>query len=708
MKKNTISLALIIRDVEKTLERCLEGFSQCVDEIVIVDTGSVDNSVEIAKKYTDKIFHFKWIDDFSAARNYSFDQCTKSFVYWNDGDDYILPDDIRKIKELDLTDWDMVVMDYIYAQDEFGNDKSVVPRERIIRRSLGLKWQNEIHEVIWLQGRIKRTHIRTYHQKQHGTSERNLAILERIVEKNPCSRNLYYLGKEYYDLGRTDGAIEYLEKFVECPDAFWEDVYKSYCKLAMCYLHKKDEDKFKRHLFDSIRMEDRQAEPYYFLALFYMNKALASGNSDRSLWDRAIQWFELCSRLEHPGDLLGSYLPEYYTWLPNINLCICYNAIGKTQEAYESNERVLKYRPKDSRAVSNRSILLEALKRKSERKDGQGKKLNLGCGGKPIEGYVSVDIFKSPKIDEVFDMGDIPYLDNTIGAIYSEHALEHVSFARVEEVLKEWHRVLKPGGELLLYMPDFENCCREYLKAPLEHPHFMNTRAWFKYTIYGIQVSQGGEPDEAQFHTSGFSKEEIRIVVERNGFVVDKVENYGGEGQKPSYETPSMEIRARKPSIEPAKLVKTESEVVVESVPELVVEPKPISTDCNIKVGWISTNNWVAAQTRIRVLKIDQWLKDHGIDSFVTSDCSDIITMDYDVAIVGKLFNEEILNGVKELKENGKLVYCDICEDLILWPYVNEIIELCDKVICCSRVLAEKVKPINPNVLVIEDAYETE
>ena len=81
--------------------------------------------------------------------------------------------------------------------------------------------------------------------------------------------------------------------------------------------------------------------------------------------------------------------------------------------------------------------------------------------------------------------------------------------------------------------------------------------------------------------------------------------------------------------------------------------------------------------------------------------------MNYDIAIIGKLFNEEIYNGVKKLKENGKLVFCDLCENLILWPWVNEIIEQCDKVICCSRVLAEKIKPINPYVVVIEDAYET-
>jgi predicted SAM-dependent methyltransferase/glycosyltransferase involved in cell wall biosynthesis len=687
----TISLAIIMRDVSKTLDRCLQGFSQCADEIVIVDTGSVDNSVEIAKKYTDKIFHFKWIDDFSAARNFSFSKCTCDWIQWCDADDYIMTEDIRRIKELDLTDWDMVVMDYVYARDEYGNDKSVVPRERLIRRSMGLKWEKEIHECILLQGRVKRTDIRTYHDKQHGTSERNLAILERITENDPCSRNLYYLGKEYFDHDRIDLATQFLNRFLDCPDAFWENVYQGHCKLAKCYYQKGDEEQFKHHIFQSIKMEDRQAEPFYFLGLYYMNK---------KQWRRAIQWYEMCVRMKHPEDLLGSYMPEYYTWLPNLNLCLCYNAIGDIEKAYACNEEVLKLRPKDERVLNNKRILADAIKRKKVKKDGKGKKLNLGCGGKSVDGFVNVDIYKSPKIEEVFDMGDIPYLDNTIGAIYSEHALEHVSFERVEEVLKEWNRVLIPGGELILYMPDFELCCQEYLRAPLEHPHFMNTRAWFKYTIYGIQKSQGGEPDEAQFHLSGYSKEEIRVVVERNGFIVDKIENYGGEGQKPSFGTPSMEILARKKEVGKKSISVKKSEKVIE-------KPKPVM-DTGIKIGWIGNENWVAAQSRIRVLRVNDWLNNHGVSSFVTSNFSDIIDRGCDIAIIGKLFNEYIYEGIKKLKNYGKIIYCDLCEDLIGWAYVNEIIGECHKIICCSRVLAEKVKLLNPNVFIIEDAYEIE
>lgn len=681
MSNTTISLAIIVRDVEKTLDRCLEGFSQCVDEIIIVDTGSVDKTKEIARKYTDKIYDFPWIDDFSAARNFSFEKCTKDFIYWCDGDDYILPADIKKIRELDLSDKNVVICsNYIYAHDEFGANKSVVPRERFFRRSLGLKWTGTIHEAVLLQSDYYVSDIETHHDKQHGTSERNLAILERIVEKDPSSRNLYYLGKEYFDFNRIDDAINNLLKFLECPDAFWENVFQAHYRLANCYLIKKNEEKFIYHIFESIKIEDRQAEPFYFLGLFYMNKGQ---------WQRGARWFEVCLQMERPKDLLSPFQPEYFTWLPALNACVCYNSIGEIQKAYDHNKKVLEYRPKDPRAVNNERILLVALKKEKGLKDGGGKKLNLGSGGKPIEGYVSVDIYESPTVDEVFDMGNIPYQDGTIGGIYSEHALEHVSFARAEKVVQEWFRVLKPGAPLELYMPDFEKCCQAYLDAPLEDSFFMKTRAWFKATVYGIQESQGGEPDEAQIHQCGFSKEEIRVVLERNDFAINSVENYGGPGQKKDYCTPSMAIMAVKP-IEVKK-----EEVKVETPTE------------KLKIGWISNENWTAAQTRIRVLRVNQWLQKHGYGSSLTT-YADIMEKNYDIAIVGKMFNEENLNNIKELKKRNILVYCDICEDVLKYAFVSEIIELCNKIICCSRALAEKVKSINSNVIVIEDAYETD
>lgn len=311
--------------------------------------------------------------------------------------------------------------------------------------------------------------------------------------------------------------------------------------------------------------------------------------------------------------------------------------------------------------MNNDSILSKII---NEKKDGKGKKLNLGCGGKREEGYINCDIFEGPTVDEIFEFDVIPYMDNSIGGIASEHSLEHVPFARVEKALKEWFRVLMPGGELLLKMPEFEDCCRKYVETPASNKLF---RTWYKKTIYGNQSSLSGEPDDAQIHRSGFSQAEMQELLEQIGFTIDYNVRYDG------WDTPSMGIRAL----------------------------KPISS---IKIGWVCAPNWDFGPVRIRVLNVDRWLRSKGYKSKVI-DMQE--APNYDIIIIGKGFDEIIFNNILELKKSDKLIYADMCEDILDYPWVKEILKLCDKVICCSRVLAEKINKFNKNTLIIEDAWES-
>ena len=99
-KKVEISLCLIVKNEEDVLQRCLESVENIVDEIIIVDTGSTDQTKEIAQKFHAKIYDFEWIDDFAAARNYSFAQATKDFIMWMDADDYFTLENQNKLLEL--------------------------------------------------------------------------------------------------------------------------------------------------------------------------------------------------------------------------------------------------------------------------------------------------------------------------------------------------------------------------------------------------------------------------------------------------------------------------------------------------------------------------------------------------------------------------------------------------------------------------------
>src|SRR5438309_1213713 len=104
-----LSACLIVKNEEHNLERCLGSLQGAVDEVVLLDTGSTDRTVEIATAMGARVFYFEWCDDFSAARNESLRHARGEWIIWVDGDDELLmdqPDALRRLCTAGTrTDW---------------------------------------------------------------------------------------------------------------------------------------------------------------------------------------------------------------------------------------------------------------------------------------------------------------------------------------------------------------------------------------------------------------------------------------------------------------------------------------------------------------------------------------------------------------------------------------------------------------------------
>lgn len=134
---NAISLSMIVKNEENTLERCLQSVRDIVDEIIIVDTGSTDRTKEVAGKWTPHVFDFTWIHDFSAARNFSFTKATMDYIFWLDADDVLLPEENQKLfrlKQFLSPAVDAVSMQYHCDFDDRGNVTLNVRRTRLVKR----------------------------------------------------------------------------------------------------------------------------------------------------------------------------------------------------------------------------------------------------------------------------------------------------------------------------------------------------------------------------------------------------------------------------------------------------------------------------------------------------------------------------------------------------------------------------------------------
>ncbi len=126
--KPTISACMIVKNEEKLLPQCLESIKDFVDKIIIVDTGSTDRTIEIAKSYGAKIFHHPWENDFSKHRNQSISYATGDWIFVLDGDEEVIQ-------------WDDHLLTILHNKDI---DSVHVKVENIYGKGGGEAWHNSI------------------------------------------------------------------------------------------------------------------------------------------------------------------------------------------------------------------------------------------------------------------------------------------------------------------------------------------------------------------------------------------------------------------------------------------------------------------------------------------------------------------------------------------------------------------------------------
>lgn len=225
-----ISVAMIVKNEEACLEKCLQSV-QGVDELVVLDTGSTDDTVDIARRYTDKVYQdYTWRDHFSEARNHALSKCTGDWVLSIDADEELAPGGVEKIRQAVLTDEKV-----IYVQMHSGNNRHFFPR--LFRNLPEIQWVGAVHECINLVGARQSDIIihYGYSPAHHDDPDRVLRILKREVENDPdLVRERFYLGREYTYHQDWPAAIYHLERYVRV--AVWDPEWaEGFYQLAKCY-----------------------------------------------------------------------------------------------------------------------------------------------------------------------------------------------------------------------------------------------------------------------------------------------------------------------------------------------------------------------------------------------------------------------------------------------------------------------------------------
>lgn len=223
---STLSVCIIAKNESEVIGRCLDCVKSFADEIVVVDTGSTDNTKEIASKFTDKVFDFKWINDFSAARNFSFSKATKDYVMWLDCDDII-----DEANQQAICKWKDAIpsldCDTFMAKYDVGGSMTTMVT-RIIKRGT-CQWEGFVHEYLASTSKRICLDFTITHSKPTSSVERdsgrNLRIFQEKLKENVqfSTRDILYYAKELYWNGDNENASIWFNKFFDQPNAWVED-----------------------------------------------------------------------------------------------------------------------------------------------------------------------------------------------------------------------------------------------------------------------------------------------------------------------------------------------------------------------------------------------------------------------------------------------------------------------------------------------------
>ncbi|HEY1569385.1 MAG TPA: glycosyltransferase [Solirubrobacteraceae bacterium] len=222
----TLSLCMIVRDEEQMLPRCLAAVAPAVDEIVIVDTGSTDATVEIAKSFGAKVIEFPWTGSFSDARNVSFAAATGDWVMYLDADEVLVAEDVEQLRALTGRTWReaFYLVETSYTGELEDGGAMVNNALRVFRNRPEYRFKDRLHEQIahtlptYIPGRVEQTPVRVTHYGYLGSvrdakekSGRNIELLRKQAAESPNTPFLHFnLGSEYIVVGDLNAAIEQL------------------------------------------------------------------------------------------------------------------------------------------------------------------------------------------------------------------------------------------------------------------------------------------------------------------------------------------------------------------------------------------------------------------------------------------------------------------------------------------------------------------
>lgn len=257
---------MIVKNEEKNIKRCLDSIESIADEIIIVDTGSNDETLNICSNYNAKVINHKWNNDFSEARNVSLEYATKDYILFLDADEEISKEDLKKLKA--LLSSKKLAEGYFFRLTNIINGIEVGEYVvfRFFKNKKKYRFRGKVHEQIanCIQKHnkdkcIENIDIKIYHYGYDPNKvnieskyKRNMGILNTYTEEEKDAYYFYVLGNEYARITDFKSAIESYEKSLDLMELKYNYVFYPYLILNIVKAYSNE-----KQFYDSIKFIEK-------------------------------------------------------------------------------------------------------------------------------------------------------------------------------------------------------------------------------------------------------------------------------------------------------------------------------------------------------------------------------------------------------------------------------------------------------------------
>lgn len=222
-KRIKISLCMIVKNEEACLDRCLKSVCEFVDEIIVVDTGSTDQSVQIAESYGARIYHHPWENDFSKHRNQSLAYATGDWIFQLDADEELFSEDAPMLRKTALEGKADYYHCQFYDTKQDGSVHCVFNLIRLFRAGMGMGYKRKVHNQLQTRGEEAYSKIRIRHygydlspEQMEAKHIRTTTLLRELIKTDPeDAYSLFQLSASYSMHREFDKAVMYGETALE-------------------------------------------------------------------------------------------------------------------------------------------------------------------------------------------------------------------------------------------------------------------------------------------------------------------------------------------------------------------------------------------------------------------------------------------------------------------------------------------------------------